>query len=279
MNATYHYVVLRLAADQMRGEIINVGIVLFSESLPPRAIMMATLNKLRAIDSTWNSERLHAWADNINTILQHNSTASACVQTLGRFGFCEPKALGSFQASSSAEEAKQIADIKATYVANHAIEPKPKKPRKTRLQSALRDQFKRMQVMGESAEDVALHLVVENMPVPECPGLKTDFLYKNGVYRLTQTLDYRISPDALHQKLTEACVKSTAAELAARHYGHDTMRLAVVDIPPELLDATDTHMDLLLAQGFKVFHFNNAVEMSSYYERSAPQLKRGGFEI
>lgn len=273
MNTTYHYVVLRLAADQMRGEIINVGIVLFSEAAPPRAIMMATLNKLRALDATWSSERLHAWADNVNTILQRYTTAAACVQALGRFGFCEPKALGTFQADSPTQLAQQIADVKATYVANRATEPKTKKPRKTRLQSALREQFKRMQVMGDSAEDVALHLVVENMPVPECPGLKTDFLYKNGVYRLTQTLDYRISPDAIHQKLTEACVKSTAAELAVRHYGHDTVRLAVVDIPAELLDATDTHIDLLLAQGFEVFHYNDPAEMSNYYERATPQVE------
>jgi hypothetical protein len=271
MNTTHHYVVLRLAADRLRGEIINVGIVLFSETAPPRAIMMATLNKLRALDADWNSERLHAWADNINTILQHYRAPAACLQALGRFGFCDPNAIGTFQASSETELAQQISDIKTTYVANRAAAPTLKKPRKTRLQSALREQFRRMQVMGESAEDVAAHLVVANMPVPECPGLKTDFLYKNGVYRLTQTLDYRISPDALPSKLTEACVKSTAAELAVRHYGANTARLAVVDIPDELLDATDTHIDLLLTQGFEVFHFGNPAQMASYYQRAAPR--------
>ena len=121
MNTAYNYVVLRLAADKIRGEIINVGIVLFSKSSSPRAIMMATLNKLRAFDATWNSERVHAWTANIGAILQHNNTTSAGVETLGRFGFCNPQALGSFQASSPAELAKQIADIKATYVANKAL--------------------------------------------------------------------------------------------------------------------------------------------------------------
>jgi len=267
MKTTYHYVVLRLAADQLRGEVINVGIVLFSETAPPRAIMMATLNKLRALDATWDSQRLNAWAENVNVILKNQKTATGCIKALSRFGLCESEAVGSFHADNETELSK---NIKVTYVANRATEPKAQKPRKTRLQSALREQFRRMQIMGNTADDVAMHLVVANMPIPECPGLKTDFLYKNGVYRLTQTLDYCISPDALPQKLTEVCVKSTAAELALKHYGADTKRLAVVDIPEELLDATDTHIDLLRAQGFEVFNFGNPNEMSCYYQRAAP---------
>jgi len=270
MNATYHYTVLRLATDKTRGEVVNAGIVLFHPPENPRVIALATLNKLRALDASWNSQRLAAWANNIETILRSGTTMRAQLQALGRFGFCNPDAVGMFIAENEAELAQKISSIKSTYVANKAKEAAPKREKRTKLQTALRDQFSRMHVLGHEAADIANHLVVPNMPVPTHPELKNDFVYKNGVYRITQTLDYNVAPDSLHNKLQEACVKSTAADLAARDYGKDTQRYAVVDIPEAYSDAADAHIDLLLAQGFKVFHFRDAGSMSEYLRSATP---------
>jgi hypothetical protein len=272
MNTTYHYVVLRLAADDLKGEIINVGIVLLHEAQEPQIIIMATLNKLRAIDSRWNTQQLAAWAENVGTILHSQKTASASVRTLGAFGFCDPEAVGTFHAENALELAKMLAELKQTYVASHALEDKPKREKRTRLQTMLRNQFKRMQVLGETIDDIAAHLVVPNVPVIGYPELKADFVYKNGTYRVTQTIDYHVSPDSLHNKLAEACVKSTAAELAFKSYGPATKRLAVLDIPPPYADATDAHIDLLHAQGFEVFHFTNPQSMADYLSKAVPQV-------
>lgn len=270
MNTTYHYVVLRLATDRMRGEVINVGIVLLQEGTASRTLVMATLNKLRAIDATWDSQRLSAWAANIDTIVSSRKSIREQVQTLSRFGFCEPEAVGMFTADSEAKLSEQLAAIKATYVANRARAEKPKREKRTRLQTVLRDQFERMQVLGHEAGDITNHLVVANLPVPAYPELKNDFVYKNGVYRITQTIDYHVSADTLHQKLQEVCVKSTAAELSVKRYGPDTQRYAVVDIPEAFQDATDAHLDMLLAQGFEVFHFNQPAEMERYLQQATP---------
>lgn len=272
MNTTYHYVVLRLAADDLRGEIINVGVVLLHDTQEPKIILMATLNKLRAIDSRWNMQRLAAWTENIRAIVQMQKTSASRVRALGSFGFCDPEAVGTFHAESDSELLKMIAELKQTYVASHANEDKPKREKRTRLQTALRDQFKRMHVLGETIDDIAAHLVVPNVPVIGYPELKSDFVYKNGTYRVTQTIDYHVAPDSLHNKLTEACVKSTAAELAFKSYGPTTKRLAVLDIPDEFADSADAHIDLLLAQGFEVFHFANAKSMEDYFTKAVPQV-------
>ena len=270
MNTTYHYVVLRLAPDPMRGEVINVGIVLFHDGEPPRIIMMATLNKLRAIDASWDTPRLAEWTQNIQTILAHRPGVRAQVDALGMFGFCETDAVGSFMAATADELQTSIRAIRAQYVANKSAEDKPKREKRTRLQTALREQFKKMRVLGTAVTDLAEHLVVPNVPVPGYDELKSDFVYKNGVYRITQTLDYNVAPDSMHNKLLEACMKSTAGDLAAQAYGSDTMRLAVVDVPEALADAADPHIDLLLARGFQIFHFDDKASMASYIERAAP---------
>lgn len=272
MNQTYHYVVLRLATEDLRGETINVGIVLICPAERPRLIMMATLNKLRAIDANWDTPRLARWTDNVRQLMDAEKTPQKIIDTLARFGFCDPHAIGMFAADSQAELDRQLAEIKGSYVANRASAEKPKREKRTRLQTALREQFKNMHVLGQTTDDIANHLVVANVPVPSHSELKTDFIYKNGVYRITQTIDYQVAPDSLHNKLAEACVKSTAAELAMKTYGQNSLRLAVLDIPEALADATDAHVDLLLAQGFEVFHYGVPAEMASYLAKAAPPL-------
>lgn len=270
MSTTYHYVVLRLAPDQMRGEVINVGVALFPTDEDARVVTMATLNKLRAIDATWDTQRLAAWTKSVQMVLAHERGIAAQTRALARFGFCEADAVGMFIADTAEDVAKRLKAIRTTYIANKANEDRPKREKRTRLQTALREQFKKMHVLGNDADDIANHLVVANVPVPAHSELKNDFVYKNGVYRITQTIDYHVAPDSIHQKLTEACVKSTAAELAMKTYGPQTQRLAVLDIPHGMEDATDTHVDLLLAQGFEVFHFGDRQSMGEYLKRATP---------
>lgn len=271
MSSSYFYTVLRLAVDAKRGEVINVGVVLFHADDPARVITMATLNKLRAINATWDSQKLSAWGENVNAIVKSQRGMAAQLKALTSFGFCEPDAVGMFTAEDDGEVQKCLANIKATYVANKAQEEKPKRERRTRLQTALREQFSKMQVLGHDANDLANHLVVPNMPVPKQSDLKNDFVYKNGVYRITQTIDYNVAFDGIHQKLQEACVKSTAATMAAREYGEGTQQYAVLDIPEAYLEATDSHVDLLIAHGFEVFHFKDSQSMDEYLRKATPQ--------
>ena len=272
MNSSYHYVILRLAPDDLRGEVINVGAVIFHNNEAPRVVMMAVLNKLRAVDSTWGALRLARWASNIQSLAAAPGLASEVIRSLGRFRFCDPDAVGMFTAESEAEVVRNIAEIKSTYVANKATADRPKREKRTRLQTALRDQFRNMQVLGETIDDIAGHLVVQNVPVPEYPELKSDFVYKNGVYRVTQTFDYRVAPDSIHNKLSEACVKSMAAELAMKSYGSNTIRLAVLDVPDEYLDAASSHTELLKARGFQMFNYLDSQNMAKYLDLGAPQI-------
>lgn len=270
MNPTYHYVVLRLSTDDLRGELINVGVVLFPSDKPPQLFVLATLNKLRALDATWDTPRLAEWTANVQQIIEIEKSAAEVVRALGRFRYCDPEAVGSFVANSHAEVAKNLSDIKATYIANRIGNDGKPRERRPRLHTALKEQFRRMHVLGVEADDVAQHLVVPNVPVPHHPELKTDFVYKNGAYRITQAIDYHVAPDSVHNKLAEACVKSTAAELAMRAYGPGTLRLAVFDIPDALAGAADAHVDLLHAQGFEIFHFRDPQSMADYLSKGAP---------
>lgn len=268
MKQRYHYVVLRLKTNDLRNEIINVGIVLFDESLKPTVITMAPLNKLRAIDTSWDAARLSHWTMRVHDVVDMAKDAKELLATLDRFGYCDQKAIGMFMASSKREVDENISEIKRFYVANKSGAERLQKEKKSKLQILLKEQFERMQVLGSTMEDLANHMVVPNVPVPEHPGLKSDFLFKNGVYRITQTIDYNVAPDSLHNKLSEACVKSTAADLAVGRYGSETKKFAVLDVPEEYMDSVDSHIDLLLTKGFEVFQFSNPSSIEVYLKKS-----------
>jgi hypothetical protein len=267
-------VVLRLAPDTLRGEVINVGIVLFSPDEPPRVIMMAPLNKLRAIDSRWDSAKLTHWRDNVEAIVRNGSNPQRIVSSLSSWGFCDEQAVGLFSAGTKADVAKEIAEVRRTYVAARAPAAEQVREPRTRLQAALRKQFKLMHVLGKDAGELAEHKVIANVPVPDHPAFKADFVYKNGVYRVTQTLDYFVSPESMPQKLAETCLKAAAVEMAEQAWGPDTQKFAVVHIPEALRDVTDDHLDLLLHKNFQIFHFGTN-DMDRYLKLAAPIASAG----
>jgi hypothetical protein len=104
------------------------------------------------------------------------------------------------------------------------------------------------------------------LPIPGAPDLKGDFVYKNGVYRITQTLDYRVSPSGARQKVSEACTKVMAANAGEKVWGDDTLKYALVNIPDEVADIAQSHLNLFHSAGFQVFHADNQRELERYYE-------------
>ncbi|MFT0547834.1 DUF3037 domain-containing protein [Allopusillimonas ginsengisoli] len=265
MNKLYRYIVLRLAPDFMRGEIVNVGVVLFPANEDPKVFFMAQLQKLRAFDVEWSRARASEWTNFVREIVQHSGDIEACVKSLNHLGICGTNEPGMFVAGTEQELSQQLSEIRDLYVTPKGASQSNKRERRQRLVSELKDKFRKMNRLGRTIEDLSQHLIVPNVPVPGYPDLKTDFLFKNGVYRITQTLDYRVSVDSAHQKISEACTKSMAAQLAKKEWGTDTVKLAVVNVPEEVAEIADPHIDMLLSQGFSVFHSDNAQDLAHYY--------------
>lgn len=268
MNSMHEFVVLRLAPNPMRGELLNVGAAVFYTDRTPTVHIMAPLGKLRAIDATWSSAKLQSWKASVENALKAERTTQQHVLMLSRLGYCAEGEPGLFYAENANQFHAELSDIKRTYVTPIGDVTHQKRERRTRLSMELRQRFKALKVLGKSVEDLSEHLIVPNVPVPEYPDLKADFVYKNGVYRVTQTLDYRVSLQGAHAKINEACVKSMAAELATKAWGNDTVKLAVVQIPREFEDLADGHIDMLYAHGFEIFHADSQVDMARYVTRA-----------
>lgn len=268
---TYFFSVLRLVPNNLRDEIINVGVALLRPNEPkPQIITMAPLNKLRAMDEKWNTKRLVQWKENLEEIVSNCKDQQTALQEMAAFGFCSAEPTGFFMANDEKQVQTELRRLRQTYVTTtkEKSDKTQTQSARNKLHAAIKSQFERMHVLGQTKEDLLSHLVVPRVPVPKYPELKSDFLYKNGVYRITQTIDYKVTPEYVPNKLQEVCVKATAARLAMDEYGSDTVKLAVVDVPDECAAAADNQIDMLLNSGFMVYKFGDATQMGEYIKNA-----------
>ncbi|OXS92657.1 DUF3037 domain-containing protein [Pandoraea apista] len=263
MTKFYEYVVLRLAPDAIRGESINVGLAIFPQDESPVTRISASLAKVRQLDASWNSSRADRFRDAVQEIIvDQNRSIDERISLLAALGYCLPGEPGFFYASPSTL-AEEIRLVEAQYI-TAKNEPNRRAPR-SKLHQEIAQRFKSMKLLGKTADDLLDHLVVPHVAIPGTPDLKADFVYKNGVYRITQTLDYRVSSQGARQKIAEACTKVTAAQQGQKVWGDTTMKFALVCVPGEVADIADSHLDLLYASGFKIFHADKPKELASYH--------------
>ncbi|USP46996.1 DUF3037 domain-containing protein [Alcaligenes faecalis] len=261
----YDYLILRLRPDFIRGEVVNVGAVVWERHGQAMLHFWAPVTKVRALDSTWTNETAAAWLQNIESIVQKTDNILDCQSVLNKIGVCQRNAVGMFVANSKKDLAAEISEIKTTYVSPYGFDQDEGKSSRTDLVAELRASFKKMNVLGESPEDLTRHLIVQDIPIPQNPELRADFVYKNGVYRVTQTLDYRTSMKRAQQKIKEACTKMVAAQLAKESWGAETVKIAVVNVPSEVAVIADPHLDMLLSHDFFIFHSNKKEDMVHYH--------------
>lgn len=262
ISTMYEYVVLRLSPSIMRGETVNIGLAIFPEDGDPIIRISAPIGKIQAIDPTWNAERETRLHDQLVEALAEATSIDERISLLTSMGYTRSGEPGFFYATESGLDA-EIREVSNLYVSTRS---KSSKIRRSKLHKEIADRFKSMDLLGNHIDDLAKHRVVPHVPIPGNPDLKGDFVYKNGVYRITQTLDYRVSPLGARQKVSEACTKVMAASEATKVWGQDTKKFALVSVPKEIADIADSHLDLLYASGFEIFHADSKIDLARYHD-------------
>jgi hypothetical protein len=262
MTNMYEYVVLRLSSNSVRAEVVNVGSVLFIPNGGFDVRMSASLNKFRLLDADWTTAKVSALRTRIEDALAQFESVADRVNALSVMGLCKRGEPGFFFANNSAEVEREMRLVESHFIATPNL--RKQRGQRSRLHGELSAKFKSMDLLGRSIDDLAHHRIVPHVPVPGHPDLKSDFVYKNGVYRITQTLDYRVAVRGAHQKISEACTKTMAAQLATHAWGETTKKFAIVNIPAEVADVADGHIDLLIANGFEIFH-DTANDLANYH--------------
>ncbi|KAF3999190.1 DUF3037 domain-containing protein [Glaciimonas immobilis] len=229
----YYFSVLRVVPNVMRGERVNVGLVVFHPGGHDVTIHLHIIkDRLRALDPNLSAIKWDAWAmqakESLTAIPVENrvhflQTAFSPITTDTQTGW--------FKATSEEEVQDNIDGLLKRLVVSPQrvirIENKGL-PRTTKLQAELKNWFKAQKIMGKNMDDLSRSQIVSEYPVSLETDSYADFAFKNGALHVMETMDLR-GVNYLSARLrNQAAFKSIVLDQAREVTQGGGQRIAVV---------------------------------------------------
>jgi hypothetical protein len=219
MNIThYHFAVLRVMPNAMRGERFNIGLAVFHPDQSVSLHLDVSRERLKALDPNLSVIKWDLWATQARDLLEQLPYEARLNWLKTAFTPITADAeLGWFRAANDQEVRDNIESLLKRLVSRprrliRAERTKGSQP--TRLQSQLKNWFKAQHILGKSMDDLAKNRIVEEYPVSIDTDSYADFAFKNGALHIIETMDLR-GVDHLTARLrNQAAFKSIVLDQA-----------------------------------------------------------------
>lgn len=261
---SYPYTLLRVRPNTLRGESMNIGLVVFLD----RSIIVRVepdMARLRALDP--NLPALPIWHNLAEEIgARITPLPSREMQLMMLRDFFTPiradERLGSIEVADHVEIEAHIERLMDRLVRRQAVTerlPRLHVPRASRLNGQLKHWFKSAHILSRNAADLSRSKVVENFPISASHDLYAEFALKNGAVHVVETLDLRHHGkiNAFVQK--EAAIKAITLDQARQMLGAEGKRIAVI--------AADDYGAMRPAIGMLSGYADDVVTMASQADR------------
>lgn len=229
MNPSYKYVIAQLAANPVRGERLNLAIVVFDDD---RLTVHAARNleKVRVISAAIDREMVEQSLRNLEVLdeILRREGKQGVEQRLQGLDEMSPLRFSTF-GQFSAPDADAYSGA-VNRLVSQLVEPEPaplrKRPaKKTRLLTSVKSAFRAENVLARKGEGIDSHRVVANEELAE--GLNADLLLKNGAMHVVQTVDASQS-DRARRAIQEIGISALVFEQARIKFGEVSTRPRLV---------------------------------------------------
>lgn len=264
MARSYDYCVLQFRPDAVRGEVVNIGLVIF---LDGRVDVRLTthLTKAQALVPNASFENLPEIKAEINEICEGLDSDDAIMILRGFAPFsCSSK--GYFLAEPAEYEGK--VDQTMRWLVN-PLRKQSEREGKSRLFTEIKREFSRINLLGKDISELHEHKVIAGFSLPGEEDLQADFVFKNGIYHLTQVIDYQTTPKSAHAKIKEVSVKAIALHQAPRILDGKTAGYALVRVPSEFESIAKPHLMILHDFCPNVLRYDVEADRTKYWKRIA----------
>lgn len=235
MEVSYKFALIRLSPDSLRGERLNVGVIVWHKEWVdvryPRS-----LEKVRALSHALTPEMITGLLSEIEKSyakLSNNNVSSEVWRTM-IFG-SGPLSLsqtGTFVAENQSSYDARIESLLADFV-NPEPAPKIIRDKRTRLLTQMKKLFRSERVLAKKDEDLSSHRIVPSVTIDE--GLRADLVLKNGKYHVVETVDISVGGEFTRKVIADIGVSSLVLERARMKFGaKQTNSLLVYSASPAL---------------------------------------------
>lgn len=244
--AHYHkYAVLKLCPDAARGELFNVGLVVFKRDGSIDIEITKNRRKISAVDGAFNVDLLDNLASNIRKVLDGISGDSDRLSALKQSVNIRLSDMGQILDDPSVSYDQIKKNIYTRLVEPYKSEPKT---RGSRLTTEVKQLINRLDLMGHNQDDIDHHRFVQSYRVPESEQV-IDFAFKNGSYRLYGTVDARRNPaEKAESMIAVAARLAASAKIIQRSLQTPTETNLIYAANIDQMDALSSAMELVEKQ-------------------------------
>jgi len=265
MADTLNYAILRFVPDAFRGEVVNIGIVVF---LPDRLDVRfaVSAHKMRTLNPNVNIDFLQTLEEGLPRLYGAGLSDAERLTMIRGVPLLEVSDFGQFASAAGSYE-ERVTNLMDRFVKTPPARRPPAKL--TRLDKELRTAFSASQILAAPGDDIGSHRVVSKFPIAPSEQLYADFALKNGRMHVTAVLDYRVGIDSLRaQKRGQAAVKAITLDAARRKYGdEDCVRYAIYAAADDAREIIEPQIQMLGEYSDRVFDFTSVDDRTAYMER------------
>lgn len=258
----YEYSVLRAVPNKRRGEVVNIGIVIYRPDKTDVRIL-PILSKVKALDPNIDISSLKDLPQSIEKFLPVEETPENRMMALKGLGIIDVTDLGWFESTEESYE-KSIERL-----LDRLVNVPPKKIKKrvpqSQLLKELKKDFSRYSLLSKDPSDASKHKIVSHYPILENERLYADFAIKNGVWNITESLDFRASLETLRKtKFEQAALKALTLDQGRRILGNNSIPIVVYSVDPEKEELIQPHIKILSHYAEKLFNYSDSNERLQY---------------
>ena len=202
MERVYNFAIVRVSPDPRRGELVNIGIVVYLRHRVDVRIL-PSLAKVQALHGELDLTQLHVLPTRMIEFAKGRRSVADRHAMLRKVGMVELSDLGQFSARNEAEYALTVEQL-----ISQLVQPTAAKREREAPVSKLHGQVKKIlrdaKILGRNQDDFDKHKIVSNYPLAPDKGLFADFAGMNSKSYITETIDYRVDRGIHGAKFNES---------------------------------------------------------------------------
>lgn len=258
----FDYSLLKYLPDPKRGEVINIGLIVFRNSGVDVRLLKNT-TKVRVFDGVTSINELSRLKASIEDLCGKDVSAQVQHQRLKMLG------TGIFTSGLSAFSIENISNYEKTVsgLFHQLVSPySPREPRRpnSRLFTKLKNEFKALDILAKELSDIEQHKVVPSYLIDANTGLEADFMLKNGKFHMTEVVDFNV--EDVQRKFRETSLKTmtfiTGKRVIESNMGCYFLYSASTSKEQEII----SHLNLAEANCDKMFNIESSSEKADYYQ-------------
>jgi len=258
----FDYYLIRYLPNPKRGEIVNIGLVVFRASgIDIRMLNSST--KARLLDGATNYDDIIAIEETFKEIAEYVDSPDEQYVMLKSFGS------GVFISEKNSFAINEIGqyESKVGRLFNDLVKPFSATSRSlghSRLQTLLRNRFKSMELLANDVSEISDHKVVANYPIDSGSGLTADFMIKNGKYHMSEVIDFNVND--IKAKFKETTMKLMTFVEGRKRLDSEMGCYFVYSASSEKEKEVISHLNLAEDYSDRSFNLESRQDEASYFQ-------------